>query len=322
MANTRQAAGADRPAGCSGRSASGCEPKVPNSAWLSSSRMLESPEIVAEACCTSNRSVDACRMLSISFSDAAYRVSTALTASSAAVLVTRLTPISSLPFFRPASTCPNTTESRESASAAVTARSPPARISVTRRDMRSASTIWRLARLICEAGAPASDMARTTSSSRAEICGMRPVKLAAVSLRLTIWSWLLMIRSASWAILVQMVVTFFKALLTPAWLTLPCSRALIVFDLAALAQRIDQRVDLGLGRLELRRRSRRCRLRPLLASISPAAAKAPATRRSSLGRCFPVPTAGWRQRSWRRRRARRWPGSRSRREGRSWTSCR
>ena len=66
-----------------GKTRSRLEPKVPNSACAFSSSTLESPEIEVAACCTSNRSVEACRMPSISFSESAYSLSTALTASSA-----------------------------------------------------------------------------------------------------------------------------------------------------------------------------------------------------------------------------------------------
>ena len=97
--------------------------------------LRDRPEIVVADCCTSNRSVDACRMLSISFCESVYSFSTCSTAVSAAGLVTLTTPMSGLPCFKPVSTWPNTAESRDSASAAETAFSPPARTSVTWRDM-------------------------------------------------------------------------------------------------------------------------------------------------------------------------------------------
>ena len=105
--------------------------------------------------------------------------------------------------------------SRESASAADTVFSPPATISVTRRDMRSASTIWRLAIEICEAGALASDSARTTSSSWKARRGTRAMNWPAVSARLSTCSSDAVMVSAAVAIGVQVSDTFSRALATP-----------------------------------------------------------------------------------------------------------
>ncbi len=133
----------------------------------------------------------------------------------------RLTPSSALPSLKPCSTWANTVASRESASAAETVFSPPATISVARRDMRPASTIWRLAIEICEAGALTSDRERTTSSIWNSRRGTRAVNCAAVSARLSTSSSDWLIRSAAAAIGVQVSVTLARALLTPMALLSP-----------------------------------------------------------------------------------------------------
>jgi hypothetical protein len=120
-----------------------------------------------------------------------------------------------LPSRKPCSTAENTPASRDSASAADTAFSPPATISVTRRDILSASTSWRLAIEICEAGALASDSERTTSSSWKASRGTREMNCPAVSARLSTCSSAALMVSAAWDIGSQVSVTFSSALATP-----------------------------------------------------------------------------------------------------------